>query len=606
MTDFFAKVLDAAADELAGDEKARALRRLAPYADDPAGFFADVIGDCLHPPALDLLEAILRGDRYIVAPAGNNLGKSHLIGGLIVWYATARGARLGNDGRPVGARVLLPGPDLSTIRQTSWAQAKLAADKAEHRGYKLPGKRYMGRSDSTLWEIGPSWNVEALSPPKRAEGEAGQAHGAAGRHHENMIFFVEEALGISRPLWETMIGSASGAGNQVVAVYNPYDPKGATSARLVSEVTRQYGMTVVTLSALEHPNVVSRRPIVPAAISHEVVDAQVKNVCEDLGPYPATLPDARKDDFIYALPPADTAADAPRADGRLGHRDGELRVYRPKGKFGPRFLGRQSLDERSGLIDPADVRRSVDRWLAGGDPEEPPARIGLDAAEGGRDEIIAAPAWGDDADALLADYLEALVDGNASHLEHLCTERRIRIGQLLALEIDDRAPAIAQALHGLYPSAWWIVEDIGDGKSVIDHARSVLGHATVGLFNPQGSPPSPLHEEPLAGNLRAAAYVRLSMLLTYDLIDLPPDPELERQLLVMELEHRAVRYVKGERRSVAYLPEKRKLKRLLGASPDRADAVAFATRPAVGEEVLFGDEVEAAFCGEGWEEVELW
>ena len=80
-----------------------------------------------------------------------------------------------------------------------------------------------------------------------------------------------------------------------------------------------------------------------------------------------------------------------------------------------------------------------------------------------------------------------------------------------------------------------MIEDMGDGQSVIDHGRDVVGHEMMTGINPSGSAPAQIHGEVLCGNMRAAMYVRAAMLVNRGLVDVPEDPELREEILTMEL-----------------------------------------------------------------------
>lgn len=241
--------------------------------------------------------------------------------------------------------------------------------------------------------------------------------------------------------------------------------------------------------------------------------------------------------------------------------------------FGPRRLGRYPRDQGTGLFDPVAWDQAVDRWRAGQSPSVPPDRVGLDAASEGDDDACAAPAWGLDADTLLSLHAEALIDRDHRRLEVMRDQERIRVGEIRVLP-PGRGPDLAEAAHALWPRSWWAVEDIGDGKSTIDHARDVLGHKEVVPINVTGSPPPghPLHDEQLCGNFRASMYVRAAMLVARGLVDPPDDPLLRQEILAMELRFDRLKVIDGEPRYVAYVIPKKWLKHRLGRSPDRADA----------------------------------
>lgn len=376
----------------------------------------------------------------------------------------------------------------------------------------------------------------------------------------------------------------SGYNNKILTAWNPTERSG-----FVYELTRGPGWRMFVLSAMDHPNVRRRQAVVPAAISHVVMDDAVANECDLVGEAGVVEPSPEHLDFVYAIPPPDATTDEPRDDGIPGHRDGKPCVYRPRGMFGPRRLGQYPRDDSSGLFDPVSWDRAVDRWRETEDPETPPDRVGVDAAGEGRDEVTAAPAWGDSADGLLREWTEAVANGSLEHLETMRAERRVRIGRIQVLSGTD-GPSIASEVDELFPRSVICAEDTGYGKSVLDHAASVLRRGDLIRWNPQGPPPDghPLPDEWLCGNLRAAAYVRAAMLVRRGLVDVPDDPQLRQEIMAIELRWNKTRLVEGESREVVYVIPKNWLKHRLGRSPDRADALVFALAGSPAETDTFG------------------
>lgn len=536
------------------------------YAADPWAYHHDILGRRLTPQQGDILEAVLECDRVAIQ-AANNLGKTFLLAGMAVWFMDAVGSRVGSDGQKHGARLLLPGPSLGTVRATIWSEIMQQIEAARWRGHAVPGRQFNAVNLTKLWEVRPGWEVEALSPPKKP-GEK-QAHSAAGRHARNQWAIAEEGAGIPLALWNAMLGMCSGYGNKIITAWNPTE-RGSH----VYQLTRGSGWKLFELSAMDHPNVVTRRAVIPAAISHLVIDGAVETECDEVGPVATVTPSPEHLDFIYALPPADAVEDEPRTDGIRGHRDGEPKVYRPRGQFAPRRLGKYPKDDTSGLFDAVAWDRATERWRAGTDPEVPPDRVGIDAAGEGRDEVTAAPSWGLDAAGLLDAWSTAVGAKDVERCAAMQATGRTRVGRIQVLA-GTSGPAIAAEAMELFPRATWVAESTHDGKAVLDHAEHVMRKHDLVRWNPSGQPPPdhPFPEEILCDNERTVAYVRLAMLVLRGLVDVPDDAQLRQEIMAIELQWGKTRLIDGEVREVARVIPKRILKHRLGRSPDRADAV---------------------------------
>lgn len=562
------------------EEPTRSSEHRASYANNPAGYIVDILGGTLTKQQRRALESVLDVDRLAI-PAGNNLGKTWLLAALAVWFVDSVGSRRLPNGEEEGARLLLPGVSGASVRATIWSEMLQHMERARSRGHAMPGRIFEGVNLTTLWRVRAGWTVEMLSPPKRP-GEK-QAHSAAGRHARNQWAIIEEGAGVPAALWTATLGMCSGYGNKILTAYNPTERSG-----YVYELVRSGGWRVLVLSALDHPNVIERRPVIHAAVSHTILDDDIRASCTDMGPANEVVPQPEHLDFVYALPPLDTDDDEPRADGIRGHRDGEPRVYRPTGQFAPRRLGEYPRDDSAGMFDPVAWDAGVARWLAAQDPERSPDRVGIDAAGGGGDEAMAAPAWGPDADTLLEMWSEMAANRDTEGMAKLQAEGRARVGRLVSTGAS-RGPEIATAAIERWPRSWWVAEDTGDGKSLLDHAEVVLHHTMLQRIHPSGAPPKghPLPEETLCGNFRASMYERAAMLVRRGLVDPPDDPRLRQEIMAIERKWGSVKLVDGVNREVAYLIPKKWLRHRLGRSTDRADAFVLALCRAREEEPDF-------------------
>lgn len=536
------------------------------YADDPWGYVRDILGITLSEPQKKALKAVAENDRILIAGA-NNVGKTLLDACIALWFLDARGALPGGDLEERGARVLLVGPDHNTVFQTVYSEMLSLAVRAEARGFLMPGDR---SSRSVLWTVRAKWNVEAFSPPRNAG--QNQAHSAAGRHQLEQIAILCEAQGIAEPVWKAAEGMCSTRGNVIIGETNPTECVGSFHAR-----SRLPSWTLVHLSALEHDNITQRRLVIPEAISWQRLEDRIRDQCEPLGAWPDVTPDPAYEDFVYALTPKTegTRPDEPgdlRSDGIRGSSNGDPMVYRPRGNFAPQSMGRYPKGGEQGLFDPAAVDAAMARWTERHVPEIPADRVGLDSSYGQSDAICAAPSWGADGTSLLLRYQEAMANGAQTAAEDLYDDR-IYIGTISVLPAA-RPPKTAGWMERHYPASHWMIEDAGGGEGVADHAESTLNFHDLSRINPSHIAPERLDEEPVCGNLRAAMYARFAMLVTRGLVDIPDDAYLREELMAMKLEYGAIKTIDGERVQVAHVTSKKDLKKLLGRSPDRADAAA--------------------------------
>ncbi|MEM1204792.1 MAG: hypothetical protein AAGN66_16305 [Acidobacteriota bacterium] len=542
------------------------------YAEDPWAYARDIVGVKLSRIQDEALQIILEHDRVLL-PGANNIGKTWFLGLCAVWVLDARAALPGEESDERGARVLLPGPDHETVFQTIYSEMLAHARRAEHRGHLMPGRR---STATVMWKVREHWNVEAFSPPRNPNQK--QAHSVAGRHQLEQWAIIAEGQGVPASVWQAIEGTCSTDGNKIVSDSNPTELYGP-----FYDHTKLRSWVVHHVSALDHDNVVERRLVIPKAVSHKVVERRIVDHCQDRGCYPSeATPEPEHDDFLYALPPEGAPEPRPRKDGVRGHVDGEIRVYRPRGDFAPKVLGRYPKGGETSLFDPAAWDAGVERWKAGGDPALPPDRVGVDASRGARDAICAAPSWGEDGWSLLLRWAELQQSGDLEGLEELRRAHRVRVGRIHTLPMA-KPPATARELLHRWPRSHWLVEYAGGGEGVVDHAVDVLAYDDITMLYPSGETPERLPEEPYVGNFRAAMYARAAMLVARGLVDPPDDSDLREEIMATELEFKRVMKLEGEKRLVGHIVKKEELKKRLGRSPDRADAFAMALcQPAVG------------------------
>ena len=555
----------------------------AAFADDPAGYIETVIGGTIA-PVVDgikydtLLKAleIMQSEPFVLIPGHHGAGKDWILSRYALHHHDSVGSQLDESGVESGSRTVLIGPTAKSIFQTTYMGVLEAAAAAERRGYPmLPGRS----NKQPYWSPREQWVMEGLSPQHSAG--QGMAHSASGRHHRYLLWVLGEASGIRSAAIQSAIGSASGKGNRIICIFNP-----DRSDSAISKLMRGSTFRTISLSALDHVNVRTRRDIIPGAVSHGFVDAKVRE-CVRLGDYPEVLPDPLRNEFVYALPSKDgIEGGGPREDGHPGHVDGDLATWRPTGLFEPQVLGLLPHQDSSKLFREDAWDAAVLRWKKASDPDSAPEMVGLDCAREGDDDTVGAPRWGPDAVELLTQWVELSAAGNADALAAL--GGRTRIGALRVMPKGD-GPTVAFATYRHWPASPWNVDDGSVGVSVYDNAVKQLGvtayPVTFGAPAPARIDGQPFH----ADNVRAAMHFVAATSVNLGLVDVPPDPLLREEALSIWTIPRGEKIVEikpGVRKpvSVRGLPPKRSrpgsnetsIHQVIGRSPDRLDAFVLA------------------------------
>lgn len=121
---------------------------------------------------------------------------------------------------------------------------------------------------ATRLESSPDHWVHGLTASK---GDAFQ-----GRHMGDMMVVFDEAAGVDIQFWDrakTMVEPGR-KGHFFLAIYNPYD---TSCPAYLAEQSGQH--TVVEMSALDHPNVLTGMEGIRGAITRQTVDSRVREEC---------------------------------------------------------------------------------------------------------------------------------------------------------------------------------------------------------------------------------------------------------------------------------------------------------------------------------------
>lgn len=548
------------------------LDQLRAYAGEPWKYIRDRLCVTLTGQQEEALELMEEVDRLLI-PAANAVGKTFLLAAYGLYVFEVLGSMPDKDRERQGGRILLPGPDAATVYATVYSEMLMQALRAEEEGEAMPGVR---SERSVHWYVpgAPMWNMEAFSPPRR-QSEAVR-HSAAGRHHRNMVALIEEGQGVDEPTWKGVEGMCVSSGNKIISSFNPTEPSGPAYQRAL-----RGDYEVLHLDAFDHPNIARRQYVVPAAIDFKRVDDRVR-MCQDLGPASEVSPDSEHNDFVYALPPKGAKEEGrARKDGVPGHPKGEVHVFRPDWDFQARVRGQYPKVLESGLFSPGAWDEAVRRWKAS-PPRGTPNRVGIDVARQGGDETCASPCWGVDPESLLRSFLAAQGAGAARKMKALREKRRIQVGRAVTFQRGD-GPDVARSIFRQFSGIPMNVDEGGVGASVLDHLKRVLGADAAGVaFG--SAPMEPLPGEQFAENLRASMYVRAALLIRLGLADAPDDPLLREEIMATDIiiVDRSIKVeqrdgtIVVERHPSVRLIDKKKIKKQIGRSPDRADSFVLA------------------------------
>ena len=339
------------------------------YQDDPVGFARDILGIDFTPDVSRLAESV-RDHRVTVARSATGTGKSHGAAAISLWFFVCfKNSRVYTVANPYENQKILWG------ELASMGESLRALD-----GCKIT-TMHIERSSKDF--------ITALTVPTTGTDEVREGK-FSGKHHEHMLFVVDEGDTVPDFAYRGIEGCMSGGHVRLLILFNPRYEAGVP-------YRHEYERTanVVHLSAFSHPNVLSGKDLIPGAVNREITVQRINEWCRPLaeGEQPGVncfeLPSflvgstARKKGTNEEYPPL-----------KAGH------YYVNEAAFHYMVLGQYSPMPAQQLISREWVNNARSRWdmYVAKNGEVPPAGVmpilGLDVAEQGADSNVLCKRYG--------------------------------------------------------------------------------------------------------------------------------------------------------------------------------------------------------------------
>ena len=199
-------LLASAADIPAAHQPIREL--LDACRDDPARFHEEVLGRQLWHKQVEVCKAIARSPVTVV-PAGRAVGKSFLLAGTVLWWLYTRPMSL----------VITTGPDHRQVVSVLWKEIRRALRPRFEQGRRVSPRLNLGSDHLTEGYTSPQRLTVKMGTDWGALGFAAQyEEGFSGQHAGDLLVIVDEASGVTPPIWSAIHGLAA---SRLVVVGNP-------------------------------------------------------------------------------------------------------------------------------------------------------------------------------------------------------------------------------------------------------------------------------------------------------------------------------------------------------------------------------------------------
>lgn len=462
--------------------------------------YAKHVWDGDKDPLVLALEAVSRGESVAIS-SGTNTGKTYAIGAcLVLWFLAVFPRSIVLSIAPREDQLLL---NLWKELGKQWSRFVRHFPTAVLQGGKL--RMLPGAEEREIW------TATATTAGVGADEQVAQH--LAGFHHPEMLWLIEETPGVDQAIMNTIINTATGRFNPIVAMGNrdhQHDTLGLFSARS--------WVTSIRISAYDHPNVVTGRNIIDGAVTPQSIERRLADV------------DGNTNDPIF-MSRVRGIAPMQSARAMIAREWCEAAAKRwsdPELRKGPPALGVDVADSPTGDLS------CISRWQGACCTEVSPFRA-ADASEVGR--IV---------------FGEITNADNPINPKHVGIDA-IGVGASTVNELKRLGARIKVISGATRPVPKLDTEAMWETTEDTDH----------GTQRPTG--PRIVEAERYSSH-RSQVLWRLREDLRLHRIALPNDPKLFEELTAIEYEE------PGGKITVAL---KEKIRQRLGRSPDRADAVAY-------------------------------
>lgn len=224
----------------------------AKYKGKPTEFCKEILKIELWDRQKVFIESVI-DHRQTVVFSGHSVGKSLGTAALTCYWLCVHEE----------AAVVTLAPVWNQVQNIIWQYIRKFGRKEN-----LPGKIL----DTPRWNIDPTRFAVGLSPRKNTEEDATTLQ---GYHNANLLVILDEAAAIKRVIWRTIRNLAVGENDRVIAILNPIEQSGPAWDAWTSPAWNS-----INVNALDHPNVVHKKEIIPGAVSWSWADNMVKEHCE--------------------------------------------------------------------------------------------------------------------------------------------------------------------------------------------------------------------------------------------------------------------------------------------------------------------------------------
>jgi len=268
-------------DFLAGELRKKRAQRSAiswpspRYQTDPVAFFREIVGVEPWSRQIEIIEAV-RDHMRVAVRSGHKVSKSHTSAGIALWYYCSF----------PDARVVMSSTTDRQVNQILWRELKMMRARGG-RCTKCKAKDPDGRRitrpcphsaiiDGEMGELART-GLKSTDFREVVGFTARQAEAVAGISGKHLLYILDEASGIPDEIFEAVEGNRAG-GARVVMFSNPTRTSGEFFDAFYSKKDLY---KTITVSSEETPNVVQGETVIPGLATRQWIEEKKEEWGED-------------------------------------------------------------------------------------------------------------------------------------------------------------------------------------------------------------------------------------------------------------------------------------------------------------------------------------
>lgn len=195
-------------------------------------------------------------NRFTAVKAAHSVGKTFIEACIVIWFLMTHKNSI----------VITTAPTERQVRDLLWSEINnLIRNATVHIG---------GKTKVTGLSFDPRWFATGITTI--AENAEDSAVRFQGYHAKNILVVMDEAIGIPPAIWEAIDGITNSDNAKILAVGNPATPNCTFKKKI-----DKGDWNIITVSALNHPNVIHKKEIIPGAVSYTWIKQKIKEWCKE-------------------------------------------------------------------------------------------------------------------------------------------------------------------------------------------------------------------------------------------------------------------------------------------------------------------------------------